>query len=82
VHAQERRRPAFEALNRHFSHCEPAITVPNVSVNDGGNAIVDNVTQQGNVIVSDKRPAARKTPKTARAGRGQDCGNARGDAQP
>jgi hypothetical protein len=41
--------------------------VQNVSVADGGKAIVGNVTQHANVIVSDKNPAsaaadARKGP--------------------
>ena len=35
----------IEALNRHRSHGEPAITVQNVSVGDGGKAIVGNVTR-------------------------------------
>ena len=35
----------IEALNRYRSHGEPAITVQNVSVGDGGKAIVGNVTQ-------------------------------------
>ncbi len=35
----------IEALNRHRCHGEPAITVQNVSVADGGKAIVGNVTQ-------------------------------------
>ena len=48
----------IEALNRYRSHGEPAITVQNVSVGDGGKAIVGNVTQQRNVIVSDKSPAS------------------------
>jgi hypothetical protein len=57
----------IEALNRYRSHGEPAITVQNVSVADGGKAIVGNVTQHANVIVSDKNPApaaadARKGP--------------------
>jgi len=47
----------IEALNRHRSHGEPAITVQNVSVGDGGKAIVGNVTQHASVIVSDKQPA-------------------------
>ncbi|MDI4234715.1 hypothetical protein OZ411_18080, partial [Bradyrhizobium sp. Arg237L] len=52
----------IEALNRYRSHGEPAITVQNVSVGDGGNAIVGNVTQHASVIVSDKNraSAARK----------------------
>jgi hypothetical protein len=36
----------------------PAITVQNVSVGDGGKAIVGNVTQHARVIVSDKNPAS------------------------
>jgi hypothetical protein len=48
----------IEALNRYRSHGGAAITVQNVSVGDGGNAIVGNVTQHANVIVSDKGPAA------------------------
>jgi hypothetical protein len=47
----------IEALNRYRSHGEPAITVQNVSVGDGGKAIVGNVTQHASVIVSDKSPA-------------------------
>jgi hypothetical protein len=68
----------IEALNRYRSHGEPAITVQNVSVNDGGKAIVGNVTQQRNVIVSNKKavPAARN----AKATRGRDCGDAMSDA--
>jgi hypothetical protein len=57
----------IEALNRYRSHGEPAITVQNVSVGDGGKAIVGNVTQHANVIVSDKdrASAARKAPKAS-----------------
>ncbi|MGY4402857.1 hypothetical protein [Bradyrhizobium sp. USDA 3315] len=41
----------------------------NVKVEGGGNAIVGNVTQHANVVVSDQKPAsaARKAPKAARA---------------
>jgi hypothetical protein len=55
----------IDALNRYRSHGEPAITVQNVSVGDGGNAIVGNVTQHARVVVSDKdgASATRKTPK-------------------
>jgi len=55
----------IEALSRYRSHGEPAITVQNVSVGDGGKAIVGNVTQHASVIVSEKNPAsaARKAPK-------------------
>jgi hypothetical protein len=61
----------IEALNRHRNQSEPAVTVQNVSVGDGGRAIVGNVTQHARVIVSDKNPAsaARKAPKAARSER-------------
>jgi len=42
----------IEALNRYRNKGEPAVTVQNVSVRDGGNAIVGNVTQHA-CIVSD-----------------------------
>ncbi|MDB5585011.1 MAG: hypothetical protein JWR80_10187 [Bradyrhizobium sp.] len=48
----------LEALNRYRCKGEPAITVQNVSVADGGNAIVGNVTQHANVTLSDKDGAA------------------------
>ena len=51
----------MEALNRYRSNGEPAITVQNVSVQDGGKAIVGNVTQHANVIVSDG-DAKRRAP--------------------
>src|SRR6266403_5212650 len=44
----------MEALNRYRNNGEPAITVQNVSVGDGGNAIVGNITQHRSLIVSDK----------------------------
>jgi hypothetical protein len=47
----------IEALNRHPCHGGPAITVQNVSVGDGGKAIVGNVTQHASVIVADKSGA-------------------------
>ena len=55
----------IETLNRYRSRGEPAVTVQNVSVGDGGKAIVGNVTQHASVIVSDKTPvpAERKVPK-------------------
>ena len=43
----------MEALSRYRNNGEPAITVQNVSVGDGGKAIVGNVTQHASVIVSD-----------------------------
>jgi hypothetical protein len=72
----------IEALNRYRSDSEPAITVQNVSVGDGGKAIVGNVTQHRNVIVSDKTPtsAARKPPRTARSRRRRDGADARREA--
>jgi hypothetical protein len=45
----------IEALSRYRDSGGPAITVQNVSVADGGNAIVGNVTQHASVIVSDER---------------------------
>ena len=49
----------IEALNRYRSQGEPAITVQNVSVGDGGKAIVGNVTQHARVIVADKKTGIR-----------------------
>jgi hypothetical protein len=72
----------IDALNRHRSHGEPAITVQNVSVGDGGKAIVGNVTQHARVIVSDKKAAsARKAPKASGARRRRDAAAARRKAQ-
>src|SRR5450631_3792285 len=51
----------IEALNRYRNNGEPAITVQNVSVGDGGKAIVGNVTQHASVIVSDKNGATAVT---------------------
>ena len=50
----------IEALNRYRSNREPAVTVQNVSVRDGGNAIVGNVTQHANLIVSDEDHERRR----------------------
>ena len=73
----------IEALNRYRSQGEPAITVQNVSVGDGGKAIVGNVTQHASVIVSDKNPAsaARNAPKAAGSRRRHDSADARREAQ-
>jgi hypothetical protein len=73
----------IEALNRYRSHGEPAITVQNVSVGDGGKAIVGNVTQHASVIVSDKSPAsvARKASKAAGSRRRHDSDEAKPEAQ-
>ena len=73
----------IEALNRYRSQGtrsgEPAVTVQNVKVEDGGNAILGNVTQHASVIVSDKRPAsaARTVPKAARSRRKRGSAKAR-----
>jgi hypothetical protein len=40
----------MEALNRYRNNGEPAITVQNVSVQDGGKAIVGNVTQHAHEV--------------------------------
>src|SRR6476646_11493458 len=73
----------IEALNRYRSHAEPAITVQNVSVGDGGKALVGNGTQHASVIVSDKKAAsaALKAPKAAGSRRGHDSDDARREAQ-
>ena len=73
----------IEALNRYRSHGEPAITVQNVSVGDGGKAIVGNVTQHASVIVSDKNPAsaARNAPKASGSQRRHDPDDAKREAQ-
>ena len=73
----------IEALNRYRSHGEPAITVQNVSVGDGGKAIVGNVTQHASVIVSDKSPAsaARNAPKGSGSRRRRDSADAKREAQ-
>ena len=73
----------IEALNRYRSHGEPAITVQNVSVGDGGNAIVGNVTQHASVIVSDKNRASAtgKAPKVSGSKRGQASADAKPEAQ-
>ncbi|WP_426436665.1 hypothetical protein [Bradyrhizobium genosp. P] len=72
----------IEALNRHRSHGEPAITVQNVRVEDGGKAIVGNVTQHASVIVSDKEPASgARAPKAAGARRRHDSADAKRGAE-
>jgi hypothetical protein len=73
----------IEALNRYRSQGEPAITVQNVSVKDGGKAIVGNVTQHASVTVSDKNraSAAQNAPKTSGSRRGQASADAKREAQ-
>jgi hypothetical protein len=51
----------MEALNRYRTNGEPAITVQNVSVGDGGRAIVGNVTQHASVLVSENSAATAAT---------------------
>jgi hypothetical protein len=48
-------------IRRYRNNSEPAITVQNVSVGDGGKAIVGNVTQHASVIVSDNSGAPAVT---------------------
>ena len=50
----------IEALNRHRNHGAPVVTVQNVSVGDGGNAIVGNVTQHAGVMASDGDAGRRR----------------------
>ncbi|MBW7972642.1 hypothetical protein [Bradyrhizobium sp. BR 10289] len=49
-----------EALNRHRSSDERAITVQNLSVQDGGRAIVGNVTQHAGMLVAEPGPKEAK----------------------
>jgi hypothetical protein len=71
----------IEALNRYRSQGEPAITVQNVSVGDGGKAIVGNVTQHARVIVSDKSPASEvRKPKGSGSRRGRNAADAKREA--
>ena len=44
----------IDALSRYRNKGEPAITVQNLSVGDGGKAIVGNVMQHNSMTVSDK----------------------------
>ena len=68
----------IDALNRYRNHGEPAITVQNVSVGDGGKAIVGNVTQHASVIVAGKGQAPEATVSTPhRAARARGRGHAR-----
>src|SRR5450631_1925575 len=69
----------IEALNRYRNNGEPAITVQNVSVGDGGKAIVGNVTQHASVIVS--ASAARNAPKASGSKRRRDSADAKRAAQ-
>ena len=64
----------IDALGRHRSNGERAITVQNVSVQDGGSAIVGNVTQHGSVIVAEARPIDAAANAEAAAGRDRPGG--------
>jgi hypothetical protein len=55
----------IEALSRYRNNGQPAITVQNVSVGDGGKAIVGNVTQHASVMVSDSSGASVTSPSKA-----------------
>ncbi|MCP3391384.1 hypothetical protein NLM27_21595 [Bradyrhizobium sp. CCGB12] len=55
-----------EALSRHRNNGERAITVQNVSVQDGGSAIVGNVTQHASVIVAEAGAATDAGPLSTR----------------
>lgn len=52
----------IEALSRHRSNGERAITVQNLSVQDGGRAIVGNVTQHASMIVAEPNAATNAGP--------------------
>jgi hypothetical protein len=69
----------MEALNRYRTNGEPAITVQNVSVGDGGRAIVGNVTQHASVVVSDNggATAATHAPKRNRRAAKRNSARAR-----
>ncbi len=74
----------IDALNRYRSHGEPAITVQNLSVGDGGNAIVGNVTQHASVVVADQSAASasRHAAKAAGSVPWHESGQARREAEP
>ncbi|WP_225112709.1 MULTISPECIES: hypothetical protein [unclassified Bradyrhizobium] len=59
-----------EALNRHRNSDERAITVQNLSVQDGGRAIVGNVTQHASMIIAEA--GAMETTSNAETGAGRE----------
>jgi len=69
----------IEALNRYRSHAEPAVTVQNVSVGDGGKAIIGNVTQHASVTVPDhgRANAATDAPRRDRGAAKHNSARAR-----
>lgn len=56
----------IEALSRHRNNGERGITVQNLSVQDGGKAIVGNVTQHAGVIIAEAGAAMDGRTVTAR----------------
>ena len=60
-----------EALNRHRNSDESAITVQNLSVQDGGRAIVGNLTQHAHLIGTNPDAASRAAGDPEWAGAGQ-----------
>jgi len=54
-----------EALSRHRNDGERGITVQNLSVQDGGKAILGNVTQHASVIVAEPKPGDARQGATA-----------------
>ena len=60
-----------EALNRHRNSDERAITVQNLSVQDGGRAIVGNLTQHAHLIGANPDAASRAGGDPEWAGAGQ-----------
>lgn len=52
----------IEALNRYRNNGAPAVTVQNVSVADGGNAIVGNVTQHACIVADGDAERRRGKP--------------------
>jgi hypothetical protein len=73
----------MEALNRYRNNGAPAVTVQNVSVQDGGRAIVGNVTQHANVVVADNGGATAMTDaqRRDRRARKRNSASARRKAQ-
>jgi hypothetical protein len=73
----------IDALSRYRTNGEPVITVQNVSVQDGGNAIVGNVTHHASVIVAEKPRTERVKNRRTRSARTRrsGCVNAKPEAQ-
>jgi hypothetical protein len=71
----------IDALSRHRNNGEPVITVQNVSVQDGGKAIVGNVTQHASVIVTKKSRTERASKRWATPARARRPVDAKPEAQ-